>query len=169
MDWISDTAAIKGTIQKYKWGVIVLCVGIVLMLLPEGRDTPEISQPVSEETVRRQENLQEELAELLSYLDGAGKVQVLLTESTGRQTVYQTDQTRNTSQDAEDMRSETVILTQADRSEGGLVKRVDPPQYLGAIVLCQGADNASVKLAIVDAVSTVTGLRSDKISVWKMK
>jgi len=169
MDWISDTTAIKGYLKKYKWAVLVLCVGILLMLLPESNSDPETLEPVSEIPVQSQMNLQEELAQILSQLEGAGNVRVLLTESMGSQTLYQTDQMRSGDQDTADIRSETVILTEADRSEAGLVKRVDPPQYLGAIVLCQGAGNASVRLAIVDAVGTVTGLRSDQISVWKMK
>jgi stage III sporulation protein AG len=36
-------------------------------------------------------------------------------------------------------------------------------------VVCQGADDPVVKLLIVDAVSKVTGLGADKISVMKMK
>jgi stage III sporulation protein AG len=40
---------------------------------------------------------------------------------------------------------------------------------MGAIVLCQGADVPSVRLAIVDAVSKVTGLVANQISVLKMK
>jgi stage III sporulation protein AG len=43
------------------------------------------------------------------------------------------------------------------------------PQYLGAIVVCQGADRSDVRLAIVEAVSALTGLGADKISVLKMK
>ena len=40
---------------------------------------------------------------------------------------------------------------------------------MGAIVVCQGGDNATVRLAIIEAVSNVTGLGADKISVLKMK
>ena len=36
------------------------------------------------------------------------------------------------------------------------------------VVLCQGADAPSVKLAIVEAVRCVTGLGADQISVQKM-
>ena len=43
------------------------------------------------------------------------------------------------------------------------------PVYKGAVVVCEGADHASVKLNIVQAVSSLTGLGSDKITVLKMK
>jgi len=41
--------------------------------------------------------------------------------------------------------------------------------YRGAVVVCQGGDNASVRLAVVEAVSNATGLTSDRITVLKMK
>ena len=43
------------------------------------------------------------------------------------------------------------------------------PVYQGAIILCQGADSPSVRLAITQAVSKVTGLPTDRIAVLKMK
>ena len=61
------------------------------------------------------------------------------------------------------------MVTGSDRSEKGLVRQINPPEYLGAVVLCQGADNAAVKLAIVEAVSKATGLSTDRITVLKMK
>jgi hypothetical protein len=41
--------------------------------------------------------------------------------------------------------------------------------YQGAVVLCQGAADAAVRLAVVEAVSKATGLGADKICVLKMK
>ena len=55
------------------------------------------------------------------------------------------------------------------RKQTGLVQQVNPPTYLGAVIVCQGADSASVRLAIVEAVGSVTGLSTDKITVLKMK
>ena len=39
----------------------------------------------------------------------------------------------------------------------------------GAVVVCEGAEEARVKLCVTNAVSAYTGLSSDKISVIKMK
>ena len=108
--------------------------------------------------------MDQELAHILSQIQGAGEVRVLLTETSGAQTVYQTDV-----DGAQDRHEKTVIITGADRSQAGLVQQVIPPKYMGAIVVCHGADNATVRLAIVEAVSKVTGLGADRISVLKMK
>lgn len=169
MEWITDTSAIRNSIKKYRWVLLVLLVGFLLMLFP-GEKTIQQSTPSSKEKAEPiQPGLAEKLEQILSQLDGAGKVRVLLTEESGQQTIYQTERNDRRTGESEEIRRDTVILTQADRSQAGLVTRVDPPRYLGAVVLCQGADKATVRLAIVDAVSTATGLGSDKISVWKMK
>lgn len=39
----------------------------------------------------------------------------------------------------------------------------------GAVVLCRGAEQSAVRLAVINAVSAYTGLGSDKITVIKMK
>ena len=43
------------------------------------------------------------------------------------------------------------------------------PTYQGAVVVCEGAGSSTVRLAVVNAVSVLTGLSSDKISVVKWK
>lgn len=166
MDWKDSKDAIAQFLKKYRWAAAVLLAGLVLMALPEG-ETGNVT-PAPEEPAR-QETLQEELEVLLGKLDGAGKVKVLLTTVSGAETHYQTDEDTAKTDAGADKRTETVIITDTDRSETGLVRRVDPPVYLGAVVLCQGADRPQVKLAVVDAVATATGLTSDKIAVWKMK
>ena len=169
MEWIGDSTIIAKFLKRYQWAILIVAIGLLMIILPNGEKNVQESIPSQEEPIQESNALQNQLEQLLSQLDGAGKVRVLLTESIGQQFIYQTDQNKNFTNESEDHRSDTVIISATDRSETGLLKRIDPPQYLGAIVLCQGANNASVRLAIVDAVGTATGLRSDKISVWKMK
>ena len=83
----------------------------------------------------------------------------------GEETVYQTDEDRSN----EDIRRDTVLVTASGREETGLIRQITPPVYRGALVLCQGADNATVRLALVEAVMSITGLTSDCITVLKMK
>ena len=136
------------------------------MVLPQGR---------VEETADRPEDpvtpvcLEQQLENILSAMDGAGRVQVLLTEAAGEEHYFQTDQEECRTGENQERSAETVIVTAQDRSQQGLVRRTDPPVYRGAVVLCQGADSARVRLAMVEAVATATGLTSDKISVLKMK
>ena len=148
-------------IGKYKFVILILLVGVGLMLIPTGSKEKTPDESVTEQ-VEQQVMLADELEEILTNIQGAGRVQVMLTMRAGEQTIYQTDTPSTDRQD-------TVIVTDEDRAQGGLIQQILAPTYRGAIVLCQGADSASVCLAIKDAVSKVTGLDSSQISVLKMK
>lgn len=168
MEWTGNIREICHWIKTYRYIWIILIIGILFMVIPEKREKQKSPQTsIHPETTS--ENLQEQLGQILSKLEGAGKVQVLLTESVGKQTIYEIQQEERKDTESLELRSEVIILKGADGGEYGLVSRIDPPQYLGAVVLCHGADSARIRLAIVDAVSAATGLGADKISVWKMK
>ena len=153
-------------LKKYKFAVLILLIGVVLMLIP----TEKKSETVSETKVSVQPvSLKEELAEILSKIDGAGKVSVMLTVEKGEETLFQTNEKTSHNGDLNSIETDTVTVTDAQRNETGLVRQINPARYLGAVVVCQGADRPGVRLAVVDAVSKLTGLGADKISVVKMK
>ena len=114
-------------------------------------------------------NTTQQLTEILQQIKGVGKVKVLLTISRGEKTEYQQDEDQSVSENESSIRKETIIIRDSEDNEAALITQVIPPEYLGAIVVCEGADDANVKLAVLEAVSKATGLRSDKISVLKMK
>lgn len=153
-------------IKKYKYAVLILAVGILLMALPSGNsartDPPTVEQQSPAPSIR------EELEAILSQIQGAGEVRVMLTEKTGQEYVYQTDVDTTVSENSQTQRTETVTISDADRNDQGLLLQVRPATYLGAVVLCQGAEDPTVKLAVADAVSKLTGLGLDKIAVIKM-
>ena len=156
MDGIEPKQRINALFGKYKYPILVVLVGMALLLLP-GREAEEPTVPVQTVT---EASLEQRLEALLTQIEGAGAVRVLLTEDTGRETLWQTD--------VDSDREDTVIVEDSDRNETGLVRRTRSPSYRGAVILCQGADVPSVKLAIVEAVRCVTGLGADRISVQKM-
>lgn len=163
MDWVTLRSRGKELVKKYRYVLLVVLAGLFLMALPDGKNANAAPEPAAE--TEPGQNLQTDLEEILSQIQGAGRVRVLLTQREGEQTVYQTDEDSTSS----GVRSDTVLLSGADRSQTGLVQQVNPPTYLGAVIVCQGADSASVRLAIVSAVGSVTGLSTDKITVLKLK
>lgn len=166
MDWLAYKSSLLEYLKKYRYVILVLLLGILLMVFPETqtKDTePQIPSTSGES------NLEDSLSRILSQVSGAGKVEVLLSEETGEKTVYQRNEDHSRSADATESRTDTVLVTDSQRNETGLIQQVNPPTYLGAIVLCQGADNAAVRLSIVKAVMSITGLTSDRITVLKMK
>ena len=168
MDMTAIGTKVLEFIKKYRYVILVLVIGIALMVIPDRKET-EPESPTATVAGNPQADQTEALIQILSQIKGAGKVKVLLTEAAGERTVYQTDQDTSTSVDSGTVRYETVIVTDADRAQHGLVQQTVAPEYRGAIVVCQGADDASVRLAIVEAVANATGLGTDRISVLKMK
>lgn len=165
MDWLAISRNAKQTMKKYRYAVLALLVGLFLMLIPQQKPQPlPHSDPIQQE-----EDLQSELESILCQLEGAGDVKVLLTQAAGERSIFQTNESSDTSENSSTIRRDTVIITDSGRTESGLLQQTIAPVYLGAVVLCQGADRASVRLAIVEAVSSATGLASTNISVLKMK
>ena len=160
MDMESGKQQFITVIKKYQYVLFVVLLGVFLMMIPQ---KAKESQPTAQTEQTKEPDLQKKLSTILSQISGVGKVEILLTEAIGSDTIYQMD-TRQNLGDAD-----TVIVMDRNREETGLVKQILPPVYRGAVVVCQGADSASVRLSVVDAVKSVTGLSSDCITVLKMK
>lgn len=94
-------------LDKFKYPLLILVLGLGLMLMPSGTKSP-----VSGETDAL-------LQQVLSCSAGVGEARVIASEK-------------------------------------------------GVVVVCQGAENAAVRLDIIRAVGSYTGLGSDKITVLKM-
>ena len=161
MDRSAPKQRINALFAKYKYPILVVLVGLGLMLLPDSSPEPS---PQPTEAVQIQD-LEARLEAILSQIDGVDRVQVLLTEESGREILYQTD----TQADGERRSEDTVLVEDASRTETGLIRQTLEPTYRGAVILCQGAAQPSVRLAIVEAVRCVTGLGADRISVLNMK
>ena len=119
--------------------------------------------------MKKFEMLVRDIDEYLGRTGISGYKNVSTVSEDGEETVYQTDEDISTGEASSNIHRDTVLTTLTDRTQAGLIRQVIPATYRGAIVLCQGGDNAQVKLAIVEAVKSVTGLRSDCITVLKMK
>ena len=168
MDVKNIAQKLQGIVGKYKYAVIILIIGVLILLLP-GRATQAKQQSVQAEEKPTLQALDvAALGEILQQVRGAGKVRVLLSVSSGERTVYQTN-SDSSGREEGSTRVETVIVTDSQRNEAGLIQQINPPAYLGAIVVCEGADDPVVRLEITQAVAKITGLSTDGICVLKMK
>ena len=59
-----------------------------------------------------------------------------------------------------------MVSAGSGREEAVALQQVYP-QFQGALVVCTGGDDPAVQLKLVEAVSALTGLGSDKISICK--
>lgn len=164
MDLSRIKTAYTAFISKYKYVVLVLLIGILLMLVPKQVQS-DVNIPQEEQSAVT-ESVAGKLERILSQVDGVGKVRVMLTEANDGEVRYQMDEDLSSDGSA---RRDTVIITDSSRAEEGLVRVTFAPVYRGAVVVCQGADSPQVRLAVTEAVVNATGLSSDRITVLKMK
>ena len=154
-------------VEAYKYPLLVLLLGAGLLLLPRAGGAQPTAAPETTAAAAEEEPaaLEAKLENLLSQMEGAGAVQVVLMLEKSASYTYQTD--RET-RDGEERR-ETVLVSDGAGGEAPVTQETAYPVYQGAVVACQGADSAQVRLDIVRAVASLTGLSSDRITVIKLK
>ena len=158
-------------VKNYKYVALVVLAGVVLMLLPSGKGEQQTvsDQPVNVSEAYSLAETEKRLEQLLGRIRGVGQVQVMLTLKSGSS--LQLAENRSTSlRDTENRQDRDVVtLNRGSGYEDVVVTEQTYPVYQGAVVVCQGAGDSSVNLAVIQAVSVLTGLGSDKITVvqWK--
>ncbi len=168
MEHILKRSNLLQIIVKNKYIIIILLLGIIFLLFPT-HGKAEMKNEVISEPADNILSVEEQLSHILCFVKGAGKVQVMLSIASGEETLYQTNENQSSDVDRISSKTDTVTITDSGRNQTGLIRQVNPPVYSGAIIVCQGADDPLVRLSIMEAVSKITGLRTDKISILKMK
>lgn len=138
-------------LKNNKFILLILIIGIGLMIFPYsgGEEKKEEKNTYEEELTKKTE-------EVLSLIDGAGKVKIMLTlEDSG--TTYPV--TEKSSYGEKTVSSSGKIA----------VSKEDYPKVRGVIAVASGADSERVKENIIKAIHAVTGAELCNIQVYKMK
>ncbi len=153
-------------LSRYKFPAIMLLLGVALMLLPAGKKSAAATEKTPQQAFDL-EAMERQMEELVGCIDGVGRVKVMLTLRTGPTLSLASDKDE-TLRDAE-MRTESQIL-KLNRGSGMqevVVTQERYPVFQGAVIVCDGAGNSAVRLQVTEAVSVLTSLSSDKITVAK--
>ena len=163
------TEGVRKLWDRYKYAALVVLIGAGLLLWPSGKGGTEttLRQQSSTEEAR---DIQAEMEDILGTMSGVGQVKVMLTvDSDGeRQLAQDTELTYSGSVESpeDDSRRSEAVLTDGEGDGTGVTRTLDPT-YRGALVVCQGGDRADVRLAVTEAVASLTGLSADRITVAK--
>ncbi|MDO4523349.1 MAG: stage III sporulation protein AG [Eubacteriales bacterium] len=175
------------SIPRDRWILALLC-GILLLVLTvplpgglqSGQNT-EKKERESEEIAQTGEDTEQRLENILSRLEGAGRVKVMITQRTGSEKVVEKDspsQERTEQQEESGMtrsstdksvQESTIYTRSGDGSEIPYVTLEIAPQIEGVLVLAQGGGNPVVVKNITEAVMALFGLDAHKIKVMKMQ
>ena len=151
--------------KKYKFVLLVVLVGIILMLLPvssQTKETEENKSQIPQESFDLAA-MEQRMEEVLGKIDGVGKLRLMLTLQSGTRLTLAED----TQRDQDRTQREIVTLNRGSGNQEIVITNRFYPVSQGAVVVCQGADSSAVRLAITETVQELTGLPSDRIRVAK--
>jgi len=152
---------IAKALKENPYVLIILALGIILLLLPTEKQSPTVSNKTEEPQLNAPvfslETEAQRLQKALENISGVGKTRVLLS--------LKSTATRQLAMSGE----EAVILSAGSGKQQAVEEGYVYPEYLGAVVVCQGAGSAQVRMDVYDAVSAFTGLSMAEIRVLKME
>lgn len=176
------------TKKKIQYAAILLIVIVILTIyfssVAENRsnENSEASSgaaaPVAE-TAEAADDIARRLQETLSAIEGAGRVEVMITYESTKELVpaFSVDQQISTTVDessdgksttnSENSQSEIVTISGSDGSKA-LILKENSPKIKGVIVVAEGADDIGVKLNLLSAVQTILDVSPDQVNVYKM-
>lgn len=161
---------LRAALEKFKYVLLVGLVGAVLLLLPTGEETARTAQAGGAETDLFQvETIERRLEDALSQVEGAGTVTVVLTLKDGPRQVLAQDGSASEGDSQTTRETSTVMASKGSGTQEPVALQELGPSYRGALVVAQGAGDPQVRLALSEAVSALTGLGADKISICKGK
>ena len=132
---------VKTWIFRFRYAILVVLIGLVLLNIPaKNRATDEIAATIPLDSQKETIGTADRLTEILQHIQGVGRVKVLLTVSCSEKKEYQQDQQQSSSDGSSDLHLETVITRDADDNEMALITQIIAPQYLGAIIVCEGVE-----------------------------
>lgn len=124
--------------------------------------------------------LEARLEEILSFVEGAGKIKVMVTlKASGekiiltespytKNTVNEQDSGGGTRNSMELSQSDTVVYIEENGGKVPYMIQETAPEIEGILVIAQGADNEAVKKELNAAIAALFDLQSHKIKICKM-
>lgn len=138
-------------------------------------DNPKKLATTSQEQTYQEDSLETKLENILSNISGVGNVKVLLTYNETEELIpiYNESDKRSTTNEV-DSEGGTRVIEEVDSSKEVVYQNDEiitqkkiSPKIEGAIITATGANNATVKSSIIQAVEAATGLATHKIQVFE--
>ncbi len=155
--------------------LIVFVVALILIMNLSKGTSKDVASTVSSNTyttsLEYSKMLESKLESVLSQVKGAGQVKVMITLDGSPELVYAMDSDSKVSNSSSGgtttTSSQTPIIVSKNGSSSPLILTEILPKVKGVIVVSSGANDVSIKLDILNSVSTLLGISTDKINVLK--
>lgn len=191
--WMRQTInKIKGGKIKKDQIFIVFLAGVLLLViaLPSGKKDEKESQESSSAGIRKSREDENEdayvtqmetrLEEILSQVDGAGEVSVMITLKSSSEKVVEKDvQAEEENVTETDSQGGNRVTTSSNHGESTVydgqsadgqtpyISKELSPEVEGVVVIAQGGDDAVVVKNITEAIQALFGIDTHKIRIMK--
>ncbi|MDE5984113.1 MAG: hypothetical protein K2H13_02520 [Eubacterium sp.] len=162
---------ISGDSKKIKIIVAVGLIGIVLIFASDMLGKDNKKQEVSDEKISYEEytdQLESKLKNLITSIDGVGECCVMITLENTTESVYATDVEFKNDNDSINQKDEYVFYD-SEKGETPVLIKEYLPKVQGVTVVCTGGDNIAVKEKIIQAVTSLFNIPTNRVSVSKIK
>ena len=143
--------------------IFAAVLGMLLILL-SGTTEENSAEKVKDEEKIEIEQCEEKLQKLLSSVEGAGRVKVMITYETSDENVFAYNKDESYRENEQKFSSD-YILVKNDGNETGLKLKTVYPEVKGVAVVCDGANNPVTKEQIISVVSALFDISTKNISV----
>ena len=185
----------KKKIENLVFFVVILIITIIVMNIIWNEDKNNKNDTLANYTSKQLANsntfslegssntsneLENNLEEILSKIQGVGEVNVFINYSESREMLpmyneniqmsntEETDTLGGTRKIEETDSKKEIIYEEKDGQKTVITQKVVEPKIEGAIITAKGAESAEVKTNIIQAIEAVTGLPTHKIQVFEM-
>lgn len=137
-------------------GGLAMLLILLSELWPQADKTPQAEAGGWQAEEYRQQ-LEQQLEELISQMEGAGRTKVMVTLETGEETIYAMD-----TQSGQTQSEQTHVLLEDGTA---LAQTVCLPRVCGVAVVCDGGGDVRVAARITELVGALLDLSSNRICV----
>ena len=155
-------ARLRGLVKKENRAQLAVLLGAAAMLLillsemfPAAPEAASASAAAEEADYRLQ--MEQQLAELISQVQGAGRTTVMITLESGEETIYALDTLSGQTQE-----QQTHVLLEDGTA---LAQTVCSPKVCGVAIVCEGGGDIVVASRITELVSALLDVPSNRICV----
>ena len=155
--------------------VVIMLVAVILYI-GISLDSKNVSSESSSDTtgyistLEYCEKLEGKLEDIISQIDGAGNVKVMISVDGSPELLYVSDtdtKTSTTTSGTTTTTSSSPIIIGNSGNSSGIIMTEKLPNVKGVIVVSSGAGDTKIKLNILNAISTLLDISVDKITILK--
>ncbi len=152
--------------------IIIGLIGILLIALSEAVPSQKQSSKSADNDLASYSDyarsLEDETAEIISSIEGAGVCRVMLTLKNTNESIYAENNEEDVNEGSFSKKSE-YVLYDASSGDSPLLIQQKFPQVQGVVVVCSGGDDTVVRENIINCISALYDIPSTRINVSKLK